>query len=398
MRGRLSAAARARFEKGRFAYGRGGEAARAVADGRARCVLSGFRAAAAGLCFWFAAGLLVAIAGCAGSGHPRPHAARDPAIPKLEPRPPMVPRDEVAMASPDEAGGVDGLAEDRVEEIVVAAVRPVTSSSPEPPAAAGAPPAATVEEGADEEIGLLTEVDRILAGLPLGHAAFGVPPQMQVGERTTARLKLSLQESAATLAEEIGRLSPDAAAVLSDPVRVHTVMLARLAGTAGLEIRLLGGEEERTLDSAATEEWLWEITATQPGAETLHLELFAVIEVQGEQRKNLRRSWDAVVTVEVPPPPPPPPPPTIWAGLIAWAGKNFQWLWAAILVPLFGLAYRTYQARRRKAAPGDAADASDAPDAAKAGGATGAAEGAAVTEAKKASKAKEATEVTDHAD
>ena len=91
-----------------------------------------------------------------------------------------------------------------------------------------------MDGSADERAGLLSEVDRILAGIPLGNAAFGVPPQMKVGERTTARLRLSLRESAATLAEEIRSLSSDAAAVLSDPLRVQTVMLARLAGTAGL--------------------------------------------------------------------------------------------------------------------------------------------------------------------
>ncbi|MBP9145522.1 MAG: hypothetical protein KBI44_13635 [Thermoanaerobaculia bacterium] len=327
---------------------------------------------------WLLTALLVALSGCAsgaGGRHTRPHAARDTAIPKLESRPPMVARDEVAMAFPDEAGGVDSPPDERVEEIVVTGARRETTASPELGATAGPPPAAAVDGSADERAGLLTEVDRILAGLPLGNAAFGVPPQMKVGERTTARLRLSLQESAATLAAEIGRLSPDAAAVLSDPVRVHTVMLARLDGTSGLEIRLLGGQEERTLDSAATEEWVWEVTAVQPGAESVHLELFAVIEVQGEQRKNLRRSWDAVVAVEVPPLPPVLPA-SKWSALLAWVGKNFQWLWAAILVPLGGLAYRTYQARRRKEPPPG------------------------FTEIKEASKesTREATEVTDHAD
>ena len=321
---------------------------------------------------WLLTALLVALSGCAsgaGGGHARPHAARDTAIPKLESRPPMVARDEVAMAFPDEAGGVDSPPDARVEEIVVTGTRLETSLE------AGAPGAALAGDGAAARAGLLTEVDRILAGLPLGSAAFGVPPQMKVGERTTARLRLSLGESAATLAAEIGRLSPDAAAVLSDPVRVHTVMLARLDGTSGLEIRLLGGQEERTLDSAATEEWVWEVTAVQPGAENVHLELFAVIEVQGEQRKNLRRSWDAVVAVEVPPLPPVLPA-SKWSALLAWVGKNFQWLWAAILVPLFGVAYRTYQARRRKEPPPG------------------------FTEIKEASKesTREATEVTDHAD
>lgn len=323
---------------------------------------------------WLLTALLVALSGCAsgaGGRHTRPHAARDTAIPKLESRPPMVARDEVAMAFPDEAGGVDSPPDERVEEIIVTAARRATTASLEPLAAEGPPRS----DPADARAGLLTEVDRILAGLPLGSAAFGVPPQMKVGERTTARLRLSLQESAATLAAEIGRLSPDAAAVLSDPVRVHTVMLARLDGTSGLEIRLLGGQEERTLDSAATEEWVWEVTAVQPGAESVHLELFAVIEVQGEQRKNLRRSWDAVVAVEVPPLPPVLPA-SKWSALLAWVGKNFQWLWAAILVPLGGLAYRTYQARRRKEPPPG------------------------FTEIKEASKesTREATEVTDHAD
>lgn len=353
---------------------------RAAAGGDWRRTMVDLRRTAISLRAWVVVGLLLAFWGCAarsGGKHPLSHAGREIAAPKLESRPPMLARDEVATTVPDEAGSVESPADGEVGETVVTAARPATAASPGPPATAGPPAAAVAGDGADGRAGLLSEVDRILAGLPLGNAAFGVPPQMQVGERTTARLKLSLQESAATLAEEIGRLSPDAAAVLSDPVRVHTVMLARLAGTAGLEVRLLGGEEERTLDSAATEEWLWEITATQPGAETLHLELFAVIEVQGEQRKNLRRSWDAVVTVEVPPPPPPAPPPSIWAGLLAWAGKNFQWLWAAILVPLGGLAYRTYLARRRKAVSAAGADAADAT---------------------KAKEDKEATEVTDHAD
>ena len=89
------------------------------------------RFASAGLRTWLVTGLLVALSGCAsgaGGGHPRPHAARDTAIPKLEARPPMVARDEVAMAFPDEAGGVDSQPDDRVEEIVVTGARRETSA------------------------------------------------------------------------------------------------------------------------------------------------------------------------------------------------------------------------------------------------------------------------------
>lgn len=325
-------------------------------SGGQRCAMGERWRVSAGLLPWLVQGLLVVplvlVAGCAmraGDEPVRPHAGRETAGPKLESRPPMVARDEVprdavardevAITAPDD----EDRAGDEVEEVVVTGTRLTTEPAVEPATAAS-------DELPDARAGLLTEVDRILAALPMGSAAFGVPPRMKVGERTTARLRLSSGESAATLADEIRRLSPDVAAVLSDPVRVHTVMLARLDGTAGLEIRLLGGQEERTLATAGTEEWVWEVTAVQPGAESVHLELFAVIEVQGEQRKNLRRSWDAVVAVAVPPPAPTSSP-SIGSGLLAWAGKNFQWLWAAILVPLGGLAYRTYQARRRKTPP-----------------------------------------------
>ncbi|MBZ0100554.1 MAG: hypothetical protein K8I65_00135 [Thermoanaerobaculia bacterium] len=185
-----------------------------------------------------------------------------------------------------------------------------------------------------------SEADRALAELDTGSAAFSAPQTMRVGEKSQARLRISPVASETELERGLRAVAPPNAPVEASPsVPIHQVMVAKLDTTAGLGVRLLSGESERVLGSESIEEWVWEIEARQAGSETLHLELFAVFEIQGSQRKVLLRTWEAKIPVNVAP---------FQVVAARWFGKHFQWFFAVIVVPLVGLLWRRW---RRKTTP-----------------------------------------------
>ena len=80
-----------------------------------------------------------------------------------------------------------------------------------------------------------------------------------------------------------------------------------------------------TAGSCATE-WRSEVMPQPEGKHNLHLTLTAIIDVDGRQTQRSIRTLDRDIEIYV----------TWKLSLEGFFKKNWQWLWAAVLLPLFG--------------------------------------------------------------
>jgi hypothetical protein len=84
--------------------------------------------------------------------------------------------------------------------------------------------------------------------------------------------------------------------------------------------------------------WTWKVTPTGHGPETLHLTLYAYIDIAGRDAPLVVRTLEREIQVNI----------TIAQRASGFIQKNWQWLWAAILVPIAGYLWkRARKAHRR---------------------------------------------------
>jgi hypothetical protein len=101
-------------------------------------------------------------------------------------------------------------------------------------------------------------------------------------------------------------------------------MEARLTGR-GFDIQPLTPEIQPVRESDPTE-WRWEVVPNEPGSQALHLALSAVIYVADESQSFRVDNGQYYKTLDVR---------TTWSKRVSsFIANNWQWLWAAILVPV----------------------------------------------------------------
>ena len=113
-------------------------------------------------------------------------------------------------------------------------------------------------------------------------------------------------------------------------------MEARLTG-GGFRIEALTPERQ-PVGRSSTTEWRWEVHKTEGGSHALHLTLSALITVEGERTPRAVRTFDREIEIQV----------TLRQRITGFVGDNWQWLWAALIVPLLGLAAGSVKARRNR--------------------------------------------------
>jgi hypothetical protein len=96
---------------------------------------------------------------------------------------------------------------------------------------------------------------------------------------------------------------------------------------------------QQAISSKEPTEWQWEVTADDTGTYPLYLTLTAVIDINGVQSPRQIESFERTIDVRV-------VPVTLTRKVLDFAGRNWQWLWTAILIPVVGLLFR-----RRKTRP-----------------------------------------------
>jgi hypothetical protein len=111
-------------------------------------------------------------------------------------------------------------------------------------------------------------------------------------------------------------------------MRVSDRIEARLSGP-NFAITAIAPEIQAVSRSDITE-WKWEVKPGSDGHHYLHLTLSALLSVDGASTPRPIRTFDKVIEVEV-----------AWHQRVgSFFEKNWQWLWAAVLVPIVGWLWK----------------------------------------------------------
>jgi hypothetical protein len=175
-------------------------------------------------------------------------------------------------------------------------------------------------------------VDQALSSMRFGQIAFNTPESIQLGDSFELQLLLSLRDSARQLQKRITAIGRRQGA----RIRVSDQMEARLTGF-GFDIEAITPEQQAVSDRARTE-WRWDAKGTQVGTHRMHLTLSALLNLGGERTTWTVRTFDRTLTVRV----------TWMRRTSRFVTGNWQWLWAAIVLPGAGWLIRTR--RRARAA------------------------------------------------
>ena len=192
-------------------------------------------------------------------------------------------------------------------------------------------PSPGYSKDSEEYSSSLELVDQRIGELDWGNIAFNAPASMRYAQPQTVELLLSASLSVADLQAQLEQK----VGAESAQVRVSNRMEAQLTGR-GFAIEALTPDLQAVAREQITR-WKWEVTPTGHGPQTLHLVLSAHIDVAGEDAPFVARTLDREIQVNI----------TIPQRVSGFIQKNWQWLWAAIVVPIAGYLWK----RRRKASP-----------------------------------------------
>jgi hypothetical protein len=163
------------------------------------------------------------------------------------------------------------------------------------------------------------------------NVAFNCPDSMNLKNSSQIQLLLSLQKTISELKEAIAAAGKRE----GESIKVSSRMEARLSGP-NFQITAITPEEQ-AIGTVDTVEWKWEIKPVSTGSQNLHLTLTALINVEGEATRRAIRTFDRKITVIVTP----------GQRLSGFLGKNWQWMWAALLIPVLGWLWK--RAKRKEA-------------------------------------------------
>jgi hypothetical protein len=182
---------------------------------------------------------------------------------------------------------------------------------------------------------VMVVIDQILATLPLANIAFNAPPTLRLGHSAVIQLFLSMQHSIEQLQATINAVGESEGA----SIRVSPEMEARLSGV-GFKIEAITAEVQAISERDRTE-WKWEIEPTKAGRQNLHLTLSAILDVANNHVRRTVRTFERTIEVDevvVPWP----------QRLSQFAKDNWQWLWAAIVIPVGGWIVGWLRKRRKE--------------------------------------------------
>jgi hypothetical protein len=164
--------------------------------------------------------------------------------------------------------------------------------------------------------------------MQLANLAFNVPKAIHLGSTAEIQLFISAEQTIRQLRAKIRAVGAKEGAT----IQVAPRMEARLTGL-GFKIEANTPEVQAVGGSGATT-WTWEIQPAEQGSRRLHLTVSALITVEGKETSRTIETFDRVINIRV----------TFMDRVSSFAGRNWTWLWSAILIPLAGYLWR----RRRR--------------------------------------------------
>lgn len=172
-------------------------------------------------------------------------------------------------------------------------------------------------------------VDQGLRELDWGSIAFNAAPTMRYAQPQSVELLLSPSLSATDLEAQLQQ----SVGAESEQIRISNRMEAQLTGS-GFTIEALTPGLQAVTSQQVTR-WEWEVTPTGQGRKELHLTLSAYIDLAGSDAPLVVRTYDREIQVDI----------TVAQRVSGFLRNNWQWLWAAIVVPVAGFVW-TLKKRR----------------------------------------------------
>jgi hypothetical protein len=172
------------------------------------------------------------------------------------------------------------------------------------------------------------DVDNLLNEMEFGSIAFNAPRNINVDNSPQIQLILSLADTV----EELKNSIAEEGERIGATIKVSDRMEARLSGYM-FQITAITREIQAVSKLQKTE-WKWEIHPKKEGKHKLHLTLTALLEIDGRSTPRTIRTFDKIIEVNV----------TTPQKIRLFFKNNWQWLWAAILVPVVGWLWK----RRKK--------------------------------------------------
>ncbi len=169
-----------------------------------------------------------------------------------------------------------------------------------------------------------SKVDRLLDEMEFGAIAFNAPTNINIDDSHQIQLILSLAETVEKLKQSITEEGEKVGAT----IKVSDRMEARLSGYM-FQITAITHEIQVVSKSQQTE-WKWEIHPKKEGWHKLHLTLSALLEFNGRSTPRTIRTFDKTIEVNI----------TATQKAMLFFKNNWQWLWAAILVPVAGWLWK----------------------------------------------------------
>jgi len=171
-------------------------------------------------------------------------------------------------------------------------------------------------------------IDQILNQLEFGNIAFNAPKTMNLRDTAIIQLMLSLETPIDDLKQMIEAEGEREGA----QIQVSDRMEAHLSGP-DFTITAITPEIQAVPRSNITE-WQWEVRPGSGGPHSLHLALSALLHVDGVPTPRMIRTYSKVIAVEV----------TLHQHVTSFFKKNWQWLWGAILIPIFAWLWKKKKA------------------------------------------------------
>jgi hypothetical protein len=174
-------------------------------------------------------------------------------------------------------------------------------------------------------------VDELLNKMEFGVIAFNAPTHINIDDSSQIQLLLSLADTVENLKQSITEEGEKVGAT----IKVTDRMEARLSGYM-FQITAITPETQAISKSQETE-WKWEIHPKEEGKHRLHLTLTALLEIDGRSTPRAIRTFDKEIEVTI----------TTSQKISIFFKKNWQWLWAAILVPVLGWLWKRKKAAKK---------------------------------------------------
>ncbi len=173
----------------------------------------------------------------------------------------------------------------------------------------------------------LERVDKLLDEMEFGTIAFNTPSNINIEDFPQIQLELSLTETLEKLKQSITEEGEKVGA----NIRVSDRMEAHLSGSM-FQIDAIRPEMQAVSKSQNTK-WQWEIHPKEEGKHRLHLTLTAHFVISGYSTPRAIKTFDRFVEVHV----------TAAQKASLFFNNNWQWLWAAVLVPVVGWLWKRKQ-------------------------------------------------------